>query len=302
MLRSFSRIPLRIAHRVPERSSSAHHSFYAPSFLLNMAKRKRSTAAAESPAASDAPAIDRSKMRRSEVPLPPNVAGNAPKASRRQSSRGATVATMNPDINPDVLDGVTALRASPDGHECDEQESHLKPHPSNSTMNGISAATEATAEISPPSKASTNTNGVVEPSSIKGASAGKGKRKTAGAQQVKTEPKETSIGSVTGIAKNVTAPTKDTGMAGDPEDAEGLEEDEVEVKEALSRPPPVNSEYLPLPWKGRLGYVRIPHTFHATMADFRTRRASTHIFALQILPCSVLGHAASQASSNTVIP
>ena len=32
--------------------------------------------------------------------------------------------------------------------------------------------------------------------------------------------------------------------------------DEEEVQEALSRPPPVNSDYLPLPWKGRLGYVR----------------------------------------------
>lgn len=28
-----------------------------------------------------------------------------------------------------------------------------------------------------------------------------------------------------------------------------------ELKEALGRPPPVNSGYLPLPWKGRLGYV-----------------------------------------------
>jgi hypothetical protein len=43
---------------------------------------------------------------------------------------------------------------------------------------------------------------------------------------------------------------------GDPE-AEGDElADEEEIKEALSRPPPVNSDYLPLPWKGRLGYVR----------------------------------------------
>ena len=41
----------------------------------------------------------------------------------------------------------------------------------------------------------------------------------------------------------------------DPE-ADGDEEpDELEVKEALSRPPPVHSDYLPLPWKGRLGYV-----------------------------------------------
>lgn len=42
----------------------------------------------------------------------------------------------------------------------------------------------------------------------------------------------------------------------DPEsNSEGIT-DEGEVQEALSRPPPVNSDYLPLPWKGRLGYVR----------------------------------------------
>ena len=41
----------------------------------------------------------------------------------------------------------------------------------------------------------------------------------------------------------------------DPE-AEGEEEaDEEEIKEAMLRPPPVNSDYLPLPWKGRLGYA-----------------------------------------------
>ena len=41
----------------------------------------------------------------------------------------------------------------------------------------------------------------------------------------------------------------------DPE-AEGEEEaGEEGLQEALSRPPPVHSDYLPLPWKGRLGYV-----------------------------------------------
>jgi UV DNA damage endonuclease len=44
---------------------------------------------------------------------------------------------------------------------------------------------------------------------------------------------------------------------GNPE-AEGDEvADEEELVEALSRPPPINSDYLPLPWKGRLGYVRL---------------------------------------------
>lgn len=41
----------------------------------------------------------------------------------------------------------------------------------------------------------------------------------------------------------------------DPEADEEEPADEGELKEAFSRPPPVNSSYLPLPWKGRLGYV-----------------------------------------------
>ncbi|KZF19542.1 UV-endonuclease UvdE [Xylona heveae TC161] len=43
----------------------------------------------------------------------------------------------------------------------------------------------------------------------------------------------------------------------DPDDGGGNEEeaDEEDVKAALGRPPPVNSSYLPLPWKGRLGYA-----------------------------------------------
>lgn len=72
------------------------------------------------------------------------------------------------------------------------------------------------------------------------------------------EEEDTNNGAVNGVAGNVTAPAASTGVAADPDDVDNLEaedEDEAEVKEALSRPPPVNSEYLPLPWKGRLGYV-----------------------------------------------
>jgi UV DNA damage endonuclease len=41
----------------------------------------------------------------------------------------------------------------------------------------------------------------------------------------------------------------------DPESDEDVPVDAEELQEALGRPPPVNSSYLPLPWKGRLGYV-----------------------------------------------
>lgn len=41
----------------------------------------------------------------------------------------------------------------------------------------------------------------------------------------------------------------------DPEAEAEIPAAEEEVKEASSRPPAVNSGYLPLPWIGRLGYV-----------------------------------------------
>jgi hypothetical protein len=44
----------------------------------------------------------------------------------------------------------------------------------------------------------------------------------------------------------------------DPESDEEVPVTAAEVQDALSRPPPVNSDYLPLPWKGRLGYVSYP--------------------------------------------
>jgi UV DNA damage endonuclease len=43
----------------------------------------------------------------------------------------------------------------------------------------------------------------------------------------------------------------------DGDDAGPAEDVDVMKKEA-ARPPPVNSGYLPLPWKGRLGYVSTP--------------------------------------------
>jgi UV DNA damage endonuclease len=231
MLRSFQRISLRLASQAPQRASPVLGSFRAPLYSLIMAKRKRSAVAA----ATESPDTDRSKIRHTEVPLPPNIATDAPKPARRQSSRGGKSAPTNPDTNPDVLDGVSALRASPDGHEDGAPESHLAPNMSNGTINGAATDTPTA----------------------------KNKRKTAPGPQVKVEPEESKA--IHGIAKNKPVSIKSTSMEDDPEAEEGLEEDEVEVKEALSRSPPVNSEYLPLPWKGRLGYVCTTHSPYSTL-------------------------------------
>ncbi|OJD16976.1 UV damage endonuclease UvdE [Emergomyces pasteurianus Ep9510] len=58
-------------------------------------------------------------------------------------------------------------------------------------------------------------------------------------------PKHVSTGSSKNLATGVFDPEANVDISADIE----------EVKEALARPPPVNSSYLPLPWKGRLGYA-----------------------------------------------
>ena len=54
---------------------------------------------------------------------------------------------------------------------------------------------------------------------------------------------------------DVTIPAGEAAASLDPESDEDVPVDPEELKDALGRPPPVNSSYLPLPWKGRLGYV-----------------------------------------------
>lgn len=49
-----------------------------------------------------------------------------------------------------------------------------------------------------------------------------------------------------------------------PESDEDVPVGADELKDAFSRPPPVNSTYLPLPWKGRLGYVSTPTLLSVT--------------------------------------
>jgi len=147
---------------------------------------------------------------------------------RRQSSRrGTAAATMNPERNPEIIDGVAALRASPDGQEDPILDSALQPSSINNSAN------VATAEINV-------------------------KRRKTGASHVKVEAETGSMGPVKDDVANVAEPAGNAGVNGGLEGEDGLGEeyeDEAEFKEALSRPPPVNSEYLPLPWKGRLGYA-----------------------------------------------
>ncbi|KAF2663103.1 UV-endonuclease UvdE [Microthyrium microscopicum] len=57
------------------------------------------------------------------------------------------------------------------------------------------------------------------------------------------------------LPKEDAAPLTDADAEYIAEEEDIKEEDIEQVKEAVTRPPPVHSDYLPLPWKGRLGYA-----------------------------------------------
>jgi hypothetical protein len=119
MIRSIHRSNIFVTSRVLRSVAFDSQSFRITPYLFSMPpKRKRSTAAAAAthaaPAAVENPGIGRSQMRRSAVPLPTNATKKEIQLPRRQSARGGDTATTNPDVNPEVLDGISALRASPD--------------------------------------------------------------------------------------------------------------------------------------------------------------------------------------------
>lgn len=128
MLRFVQPLSLRTAKRVSERTTSARPRANPPRLWpSDMAKRKRSTAASVSSPTADAAIAGLPRgVRQTPVPLPANVAAKHQelKPPRRQPSRAGgsttttTATTTNPNANPDILDGVSALRASPDGHDC----------------------------------------------------------------------------------------------------------------------------------------------------------------------------------------
>lgn len=208
--------------------------------LLAMAKRKSSTFAIEQPSKGH-----------------PLVGGDAPPTKRRASGRRLTqpqtkTASTNPNVNANVLDAPGPLRASPDAEEEDERmdfeaagmdvakqvknEKEYEPplvngHDSDSSLSDMF-------DMESPMKPGKQTKTVKAKTSVAAKPAGN-------ANPTTTKPKSTKVKK---------EPPKEMQFL-DPE-AEDLEEaDEEEIQAALSRPPPVNSDYLPLPWKGRIGYV-----------------------------------------------
>jgi len=208
--------------------------------LLAMAKRKSSTIALEQ-SFKDHPLVD----------------GDAPPAKRRASGRRLTQfktqsLSTNPNENANILDAPGPLRASPDAEEEDErmdleaagmdvakqvkdekedEPSLVNGHDSDSSLSEMS-------DMESPVKPEKQTK------------VPKGKTSVVVRPVGNANPTATRTES-TKVKKE---PPKDSQFL-DPEADDPEEADEQEIQAALSRPPPVNSDYLPLPWKGRIGYV-----------------------------------------------
>ncbi|KAL1305081.1 hypothetical protein AAFC00_002015 [Neodothiora populina] len=169
----------------------------------------------------------------------------APKRKRTVTSSAAPAMTAsveinptNPQVNPEILDAPNALRASPDS-DVDERIALGPVKREVGSESPLSDVPEVQIEPPPPPK-KRNTSKAAGNAAVE-------KETAADGAVAETKPPKT-------VVKKAAGKGEDGGM-GDPE-AEGDEEaDEEEVKEALARPPPVNSDYLPLPWKGRLGYA-----------------------------------------------
>ncbi|CAD6594515.1 MAG: UV-damage endonuclease [Alectoria sarmentosa] len=194
-----------------------------------MAKRKSLSTATQGRAITTVP-----------VHSPPFDDDLAPPLKRRASQRRVSqqrpdTGSTNPNKNANVLDAPEALRASPDGDETMDLgaagmdvEKQVKKDDSDSPLSEMEEMDEPVEKKEDKDKDKT--------AAAKKAGKGVSAKKPAVAAKEKIEP--------------IREP-----QFLDPE-ADGDEEaDEEEIQAALSRPPPVNSDYLPLPWKGRLGYA-----------------------------------------------
>ncbi|KAL8931141.1 MAG: hypothetical protein Q9208_000245 [Pyrenodesmia sp. 3 TL-2023] len=206
-----------------------------------MPKRKSSAALAQPSTLPEIPPIGATE---DGPPLPKR------RASARKVSQTKTL--MNPDKNPSVLDDPQAFRASPDsdtnGDRMDldavmDVDRQVKDQDQDDSVPSLVTSGDSDSPLSEMSDMESPTKTKAPPT--------KGSRKNGKAKTTPAAPEAKSTGS----AKVKKEAAKEPQFL-DPE-ADGVEEaDEEEVKEALSRPPPVNSDYLPLPWKGRrLGYA-----------------------------------------------
>ncbi|ESZ99183.1 hypothetical protein SBOR_0390 [Sclerotinia borealis F-4128] len=191
--------------------------------------------------------------------LPPSQSSSIKPSARlsRQSSRRGKLDT-NPEHNADIIDSKIALRASPDADEVGEsfdlskievpitpaKENGVNVHVKNEDSDSPLSDIEDDIPVPTPAKKQKK---MPTKSSI-AAKKGSDEIKVFVAEQAAKKATEKKI------KKEDHEDEWDKRLDPDGDD-EGHADDADAIKLEARRPPPVNSDYLPLPWKGRLGYA-----------------------------------------------
>ena len=166
-------------------------------------------------------------------PMPPVRRSSTRKSAQYNPPKPASI-EVNPDKNSDIKDSVEALRASPDADGKGEQHVVPKTTVVRSKRKVQPATPQSTGQETSADSSLSDLADVEDP-----------------AETALPSPKVAAKKSKTKVPKaNETVEGQDPEADGDEEAA-----NPEELQLALSRPPPVNSPYLPLPWKGRLGYA-----------------------------------------------
>lgn len=194
--------------------------------------------------------------------LPPKHETHSPKpAAAQRASAGGKIDT-NPDNNGEILDGQADLRASPDAEEKGEafdvrkvvgappvivkpKEGKRENKPKKEDSDSALSELEDTPAPSPAKKGRKNPT--------KSSLAAK-----KGSDEIKAfiAAEKAKKAAEKGTSPKVGNKDDEEGVRADPDaDEDGPAEDIDVLRREAARPPPVNSDYLPLPWRGRLGYV-----------------------------------------------
>lgn len=261
LIRRRQRAPLWAQH-LHSRSPLTH--WKSPPTPVMATKRKRSSESAGDQ-------VHTRPRQRTAVPVPTVAPSEPPQPPRRQASRKTPAAVTDPTSNPDILDGLSSLRASPDAVQPPVKlrkgaaaNRSAAPHVPAPSRRGRSATTKTTT-----AEATSDADDALAPGTSRAAVAdpdppvpGSKHIPSTSLKHVKAHRAEaTTLPVQNGIAPSGHVLEETVGVTLNPDNNEAdlLDEDHSEpvedLAEALSRPPPVNSDYLPLPWKGRLGYV-----------------------------------------------
>lgn len=208
-------------------------------------KRKYSTVAS---------ATDSSSTIQHPPILPPGAAPRPASLSRRSSKR--TKIDTNPDHNGDIVDGPTALRASPDADEPGEYldvKKIVEPPITPAKTNGVKKE-NGVDEVEPEINGSAKKLKKTPTKTALSAKKGSDEIKAFKAEQAARKAAEKA--ELAKVKKEEDVDEWDLRQDPDGDDAAPAEDADA-LRDEGRRPPPVNSDYLPLPWKGRLGYVGI---------------------------------------------